>query len=422
MSKGRILVVEDEPDIANMLKIYFTGQGYDIEIASRGGDASRMVQQQLPQLMVLDINLPDIDGYTLCKQMRTNTRTRHIPIIFLTEKDERGDRIAGLELGADDYITKPFDIEELRLRIANAIRASERMGLTDPRSGLPSGRLIEDALRELIRRPKWAYFDLRITDFDPFRDKYGFVAGDEVLRFTAMLISEIISEHGSPDDFIGHPGNDNFVLISHPEKMDEVKDLIETRFNEGVKSHYSFIDREQGGITMEDLGVERKVPIMTISIGAVSSDREFSDIREITEAAAEERRRIYGSGSFSRAAIQAALNAATSAAPPPPPAQTPPAPPAPSGPPSAPAGGTNPAPVKPSTEAAPAAPKPPMPDSASLDDTIQAPALKPGQTTPTEPPKTGTPDSHSAPTVEVPKITRPDSSPQSSSGGASGKS
>jgi PleD family two-component response regulator len=255
MSKGRILVVEDEPDIANMLKIYFTGQGYDIEVANRGGDATRMVQQQLPQLMVLDINLPDIDGYTLCKQMRTNTRTRHIPIIFLTEKDERGDRIAGLELGADDYITKPFDIEELRLRIANAIRASERMGLTDPRSGLPSGRLIEDALREMIRRPSWAYFDIRINDFDPFRDKYGFVAGDEVLRFTAMLIGEVVDQKGTPDDFIGHPGNDNFVLITaKPDIKAEIKELVERRFNEGVKSHYSFIDREQGGIKLEEAG------------------------------------------------------------------------------------------------------------------------------------------------------------------------
>ncbi|HQE18081.1 MAG TPA: response regulator, partial [Aggregatilineales bacterium] len=196
MSKGRLLVVEDDQDIANMLRIYFTGQGYDIQIANRGAAALKHTQQQLPQLIVLDINLPDIDGYTVCKTLRTNSRTRHIPIIFLTEKDERSDRIAGLELGADDYITKPFDIEELRLRIANAIRASERMGLTDPRSGLPSGRLIEDALRELLRRDEWAYMDIRINHFEPFRDKYGFVAGDEVLRFTAMMLGEIVDQKG----------------------------------------------------------------------------------------------------------------------------------------------------------------------------------------------------------------------------------
>jgi DNA-binding response OmpR family regulator len=292
MSKGRILVVDDEQDIANMLKIYFTGQGYDMELAHRGGDALKMTQQQLPQLIVLDINLPDMDGYTICKTLRTNTRTKHIPIIFLTQKDERSDRIAGLELGADDYITKPFDIEELHLRIANAIRASERMGLTDPRSGLPSGRLIEDALRDLLRAEQWAYMDIRLTFFDQFKDKYGFVAGDEVLRFTAMLISEIVDTKGSPEDFIGHAGGDNFVLITQPNTAPDIKDLLEKRFNEEVQGHYSYKDREQGGIRMDDgLGNERLIPLMTVAIGLVTSEREFSDIREITEAAAEERRR-----------------------------------------------------------------------------------------------------------------------------------
>ena len=366
MSKGRILVVEDEPDIANMLKIYFTGQGYDIEIASRGGDATRMVQQQLPQLMVLDINLPDIDGYTLCKQMRTNTRTKHIPIIFLTEKDERGDRIAGLELGADDYITKPFDIEELRLRIANAIRASERMGLTDPRSGLPSGRLIEDALREVIRKPRWAYFDMRIGEFEPFRDKYGFVAGDEVLRFTAMLISEVVDAKGTPDDFIGHAGNDNFILISFSNNEFEIQHEIENKFNEGVKAHYSFIDREQGGVKMEENGVERKVPLMTIAVGVVTSEREFSDIREITEAAAEERRKIFSSGMINRGAVEAALKAAQAA-------QNAQQPPAPAPATQAPA----PTPTPPAQSPTPAAPAPnePSRDNA-IDPSHTAPTIK----------------------------------------------
>jgi diguanylate cyclase (GGDEF)-like protein len=292
MSKGRILVVDDEPDIVNMLKIYFTGQGYDISVATRGDEALKQTQQQIPQLIILDINLPDTDGYTLCKTLRTNTRTKHIPVIFLTQKDERTDRIAGLELGADDYITKPFDMEELHLRIANAIRASERMGLTDPRSGLPSGRLIEDALRDLLRKEKWAYMDMRILFFEAFKDKYGFVAGDEVLRFSAMLISEIVDEKGSPEDFIGHAGGDNFVLITSLENAVIIKCEIEKRFNEEVQSHYSYVDREQGGTKIDDgMGGEKLVPLMRIVVGMISSEREFSDIREITEAAAEARRK-----------------------------------------------------------------------------------------------------------------------------------
>nr|MBI2904388.1 response regulator [Chloroflexota bacterium] len=117
MAKGRILIVEDDFDISNMLRIYFSGQGYDVNVAPRGGDALTLARQQLPHLIVLDIMLPDMDGYAVCRELRQTTRTSHIPIIFLTQKDERSDRITGLELGADDYITKPFDIEELKLRV-----------------------------------------------------------------------------------------------------------------------------------------------------------------------------------------------------------------------------------------------------------------------------------------------------------------
>lgn len=291
MSKGRILVVEDDFDISNMLRIYFTGQGYDVQVAPRGTDALTMTRQQLPQLIVLDIMLPDMDGYAVCRELRTTTRTKHIPIIFLTQKDERSDKIAGLELGADDYITKPFDIEELKLRVQNAIMRSEREKLTDPRSGLPSGRLIEDQLRELIRRDDWAYVDMRITDFDPFRDKYGFVAGDEVLRFTAMLVGEVVDELGSPGDFIGHAGNDNFVLITTKGKVKEIKERLSTRFDHEVQTHYSYLDREQGGMKIDEGDGEKTVSLMKLSIGFVTSERDFSDIREITEAAAEERRK-----------------------------------------------------------------------------------------------------------------------------------
>jgi DNA-binding response OmpR family regulator len=291
MSKGRILVVEDDFDISNMLRIYFTGQGYDVQVAPRGTDALTMTRQQLPQLIVLDIMLPDMDGYAVCRELRTTTRTKHIPIIFLTQKDERSDKIAGLELGADDYITKPFDIEELKLRVQNAIARSEREKLTDPRSGLPSGRLIEDQLRELIRRDDWAYVDMRITDFDAFRDKYGFVAGDEVLRFTAMLVGEVVDELGSPEDFIGHAGNDNFVLITTSDRAEKMKERLVTRFDHEVQTHYSYVDREQGGMKIDDGSGEKMVSLMTLSLGLVTSEREFSDIREITEAAAEARRK-----------------------------------------------------------------------------------------------------------------------------------
>ncbi len=298
MSKGRILVVEDDLDISNMLRIYFSGQGYEVQVAPRGGDALSITRRQLPELIMLDIMLPDMNGYDVCRELRTTTRTSHIPIIFLTQKDERSDKIIGLELGADDYVTKPFDIEELKLRVQNSINTSRRRVSMDPKSNLPTGRLIEDHLRSLMRASKpWTYIDIKINNFDTFSEVYSFIAGDEVIRFMALLLGEVVEELGTPDDYIGHPGRDNFVIITHLTDPKRLQERLTARFNEEVKQHYSFIDRERGYILVPSQDTERRAELMTLSIGSVSTaTHQFSDIREITEMAAEDRRNRNGSG------------------------------------------------------------------------------------------------------------------------------
>jgi len=296
MGKARLLIVEDDHDISNMLKIYFTGLGYEVDAAIRGGEALEKTRHVLPHLIVLDIMLPDIDGYEVCRTLRTNTRTSHIPVIFLTQKDERSDRLQGLELGADDYITKPFDIEELKLRVQGAIRRSERESLTDPRSGLPAGRLIEEQLRRIIRETGWAYMDVRINHFEPFKDVYGFVASDDVLRFAAMIIGEVLDELGNSEDFVGHAGGDNFIIITREENVGSIRQRLKSRFAEEVQTHYNFMDRQQGFILAPKAdGQTEQVPLMTLAVGIVSpSQQQFADIREITELAAEARRQDTG--------------------------------------------------------------------------------------------------------------------------------
>ncbi len=292
MGKARLLVVEDDIDIGNMLKIYFSGLEYDVDVAVRGSEALEKTKQVLPHLIVLDIMLPDIDGYEVCRTLRTNTRTSHIPVIFLTQKDERSDKLQGLELGADDYITKPFDIEELKLRVQGAIRRAERESLTDPRSGLPAGRLIEEQLRRIIREKGWALLDARINHFEAFRDVYGFVAGDDVLRFTAMLIGEVVDEVGTSTDFIGHAGGDNFIIITTENAAPSIKERLKARFAEDVLTHYNFIDRQQGYMLAPTSQGQQQVPFMTLAVGIIlSSEQDFADIREITELGAEARRK-----------------------------------------------------------------------------------------------------------------------------------
>jgi diguanylate cyclase (GGDEF)-like protein len=295
MGNPRLLIVEDDLDIGTMLNIYFSGLDYHVDVAVRGGDALDMTKKALPHLIVLDIMLPDIDGYEVCRRLRTNMRTSHIPVIFLTQKDERSDKLQGLELGADDYITKPFDIEELKLRVQGAIRRAERESLTDPRSGLPAGRLIEEQLRHIIRKKDWALLDIRLNQFDAFRDVYGFVAGDDVLRFTAMLLGEVLDEKGSASDFVGHAGGDNFIIITTESAATFTKKRLKERFSVEVQTHYNFIDRDQGYMISQTSDGPVKTPFMTLAVGIVSpGDYGFSDIREITEAAAEARRKDTG--------------------------------------------------------------------------------------------------------------------------------
>ncbi len=292
MGKPRLMIVEDDLDIANMLSIYFNSQGYEVDWASHGRMALEKIRQIIPHLIILDIILPDIDGYEVCRSLRLNLRTSHIPVIFLTRRDELADKLKGLELGADDYITKPFDIDELRLRVQNALQRAQRESLTDPNSGLPCGRMIEEQLRRSIQQNGWALLDVRINHFEQFKDVYGFIAANDVLRFTAVLLGEVMDELGAADDFVGHAGGDNFVVITRRAAAGLIKKRLKDRFAKEVRSHYNFLDRQRGYMLIPTrVGEMVPTPFMSVSIGIVSPEtHQFSDIREIAEIAAAERR------------------------------------------------------------------------------------------------------------------------------------
>jgi DNA-binding response OmpR family regulator len=284
----RILIVEDDPAIANMLHDFFTERRYGIEVVTQGKDALDRCQQQLPDLILLDTTLPDIDGYAVCRELRTTTHTSLIPIIFLAEQRELSDRIAGLESGADDYVTKPFDIEELHLRVRAAIRAHRHFSMTDPTTHMPSGRLVEEQLRNLVRTTDWSLLYIGVDHLTPFVSEYGFVAGDEALRFAAGVIQDVVTEQGTLDDFVGRATNEVFVVTTKSKDVSAMADQLRRRFREGIQPHYSAADREQGGIKQRDGSL---APLMRLSIGVVSAEAgPFYDILELTRTAAEARR------------------------------------------------------------------------------------------------------------------------------------
>lgn len=295
MSKERILVVEDQPDISSLLKIYFTSQGYEVMTAMRGQIALDICSKTPPSLALLDVNLPDMEGYDIGKALRASPRTRHIPIIFLTARGERRDRLVGLgEVQAQYYIVKPFDIEEVHTIVKNQLDEARRRNQLHPVTNLPTAEIINDQLRGLLNSQGWAMALIHINGFESFTQSYGAVSGEDVLKFSALLLNEAVNEMGAADDFVGQMvvGPD-FVITVNPERVKAIVDRMVTRFDDEIGTLYNYKHRKQGYIeaTDENGGV-RQVPLMSISIGVLmSSDGPFYDIRELSETAEETRQR-----------------------------------------------------------------------------------------------------------------------------------
>ncbi|GAB4436774.1 MAG: response regulator [Chloroflexi bacterium OHK40] len=295
MSKERILVVEDQADISSLLKIYFTSQGYEVFTAMRGATALEICSKTPPNLALLDVNLPDMEGYEIGKALRASPRTRHIPIIFLTARGERTDRLRGLgEVQAQYYIVKPFDIEEVHTIVRNQLEEARRKNQLHPVTNLPTAELINDQLRSLLSTQGWAMALIHINGFETFTQSYGSVVGEDVLKFTALLLNEAINEQGGTEEFIGHMvvGPD-FVITSAPERIRPICERLLARFDDEIGLHYNFKHRRQGFIEVPDeKGELRPVPLMSISIGVLTSnDGPFYDIRELSETAEEARQR-----------------------------------------------------------------------------------------------------------------------------------
>ncbi|MGF1506388.1 MAG: response regulator transcription factor, partial [Anaerolineae bacterium] len=170
---NKLLVVEDEVITSELLRRYFQIVGYEVINALNGSDGGRLAIEEQPVVIILDIMLPDIDGFEVAKKLRADDRTKQIPIIFLTQKDDRRDKLSGLSIGVDDYVTKPFDVEELRLRVHNIIDRFGGTPLVDARTSLPNTALIKERLPNLLDAPDAVFLDAQIVGLGPYGEQYG---------------------------------------------------------------------------------------------------------------------------------------------------------------------------------------------------------------------------------------------------------
>lgn len=272
-AKSKILIVEDDLDVADMLNAYFRVQGYEVFTVNWGEDGVRAAATARPDLIILDIRLPDIDGYEVARRVRQDRKTNAIPIIFLTEKRDRADRLHGLELGADDYITKPFDVQELRLRVRNALKRANQDTITNPVTGLPEGMVVDEKLKECLSKDGWALLAISLENLDSFHEHYGFVAADDVVRAVSLMIHNAMRDSGSTEDFLGHLSTTVFVETLAPSNVEAMKERVRTRIEQSLDYFYPIKDRDQA--TMPKM----RLAVRTASL--VSGEKTFASIDEL---------------------------------------------------------------------------------------------------------------------------------------------
>lgn len=283
-----ILIVEDDAAIADVLEEVLRDVGFSVAVVSTGGDALAAMLNHRPDLVLLDLTLPDMDGLDVCRQLRADPRWNATPVIALTARDRLDDRVIGLREGLDDYVTKPFNITELTARVDANLRRSQREIHLSPLTLLPGNRAIEMALAQrLAANADFAVCYLDIKNFKPYNDRYGFAGGDRIIRGLADIIQAGVAEtrHGFP----GHIGGDDFVAVVDPDEAQPFCEHVIAAFDRLITSAYTPDDLARGTIIAEDrTGTVRTFPLIALSIAVVvQTEKRYSHIGELSRAAAE---------------------------------------------------------------------------------------------------------------------------------------
>lgn len=285
MTSKKILFAEHEPVISEIIAPILRGKGYEVSVASDAGSLTRMLSENHPDLIVIDANLSQTDGLQICKMLKADFITSYIPIIILTEKKQIRTRMLEIEHGIDDYLIKPPDPIDLEIRIEMALRRTEHNVRANALTKLPGTREIERLAKERIDKGVFSFAYIDIDNFKYYNDAYGYLKGDGVITQLAHIISTIVKQFGNKDDFLGHIGGDDFVVISTPDREEIIASKIISEFDRLSFYHYNREDRLNKFLIRKDRsGVVRKIPLMSISIAIANNEnRAVHNVIELSE-------------------------------------------------------------------------------------------------------------------------------------------
>ena len=285
-----ILVVDDDPDIARFVEVNLRSAGYDVAVAGDGEEALTRAATLRPDLVLLDVMMPRIDGFEVAQRLRKNPQTANTSIIMLTAKALSADKVTGLQSGADDYIIKPFDPIELLARVKGTVRRAKEMRNLSPLTGLPGNIRIQEEIERQVREEReFAVLYCDLDNFKSYNDQKGFVRGDRLIQATARIIQDAVVDGSGSEGFVGHVGGDDFVAVVDPDGAEDVAKSICERFDEARAEFYEDEDLERGFVRMEDRkGVLQDIPLVAVSVGIAStSKRQFAHYGEAVAVATE---------------------------------------------------------------------------------------------------------------------------------------
>lgn len=290
LDKSRTLVAAGFSDVESSYLGYLKSLGYLIEEVESTKGLHDHILTHIPNVLLLDVDYLQEACIELTQKLKDNPLTYTMPIIIVIGERNLRREIASLEAGAEDFVVKPFSPEVLAARIDTSMRRNIRLQISNPLTGLPGAIYIEEQATKRLeagRSTAMCYADLDY--FKAFNDKYGYSRGDNVIRILATILHEGVSMYGSPGDFVGHVGGDDFVMMIDHEHIDNVCNYVTQSFDTLIPFQYDEADMERGYIvSINRLGDEMQFPMMTVSIGVVSNERrEIDNYLLMTELAAE---------------------------------------------------------------------------------------------------------------------------------------
>jgi diguanylate cyclase (GGDEF)-like protein len=289
----KILVVDDEPPIREILKFQLENAGFEVACAEDGAEGLQMAEEEPPDLVLLDLMIPQLDGYEVCRRLKNGYATRHIPVIILTARGEIDEKLKGLENGANDYVTKPFSMPELLMRVKNVLSWSQSQREANPLTGLPGNVSIERELTQRIEAgAPFAFIYTDIDNFKAFNDYYGYARGDDAIRSTAQILTTAVARCGNENDFVGHVGGDDFVLMTTPDRADDIAKLVISLFEKACERLLGQDDLDRGYLKIRKRSGEiMKVKSLGMTLAVVTNERDpITHIGRVADVASELKR------------------------------------------------------------------------------------------------------------------------------------